>query len=174
CPRVRTGLEVLCARQFAPLRGLRIGLVTHPAAIDAHFRHAADLLAHAPGIDLAALFGPEHGFRSEAQDLIDVPDAGPHIYSLYGATAASLRPSAEQLRGLDALVIDLQDIGARYYTFQATMLYCFEEASRHKLLTVVLDRPNPLGGDLVEGPSLRPGFGSFVGPHPIATRHGLT
>ncbi len=177
--RIRTGLEVLCAQQFAPVRGLRIGLVTHPAAIDADFRHAADLLAEAPGVRLAALFGPEHGLRGEAQDLIGVPDkeeapARLRVHSLYGATVASLRPTAEQLRGLDALVIDLQDVGSRYYTFQATMLYCLEEASRHRLLTVVLDRPNPLGGVTVEGPTLQPGFESFVGSHAIATRHGLT
>jgi uncharacterized protein YbbC (DUF1343 family) len=168
----------MCAQQFAPLRGLRVGLVTHPAAIDPHFRHAADLLAEAPGVRLAALFGPEHGLRGEAQDLIGVPDggpaAGPRVHSLYGATADSLQPTAEQLRGLDALVIDLQDVGSRYYTFQATMLYCLEAASRHGLLTVVLDRPNPLGGEAVEGPTLQPGSESFVGAHPVATRHGLT
>jgi uncharacterized protein YbbC (DUF1343 family) len=178
-PRVRTGLEVLCDRQFGPIRGLRVGLVTHPAAIDADLRHAADLLAEAPGVRLAALFGPEHGLRGEAQDLIGVADggdapAGLRVHSLYGTTAASLRPTAEQLRGLDALVIDLQDVGSRYYTFQATMLYALEAASRHGLLAVVLDRPNPLGGEAVEGPALRPGFDSFVGTHPIATRHGLT
>ncbi len=177
-PRVRTGLEMLCADDFAPLRGLRVGLVTHPAAVDAELRHAADLLAVAPGVHLAALFGPEHGLRGQAQDLIGVADGGasqgPRVYSLYGSTLASLRPSAEQLAGLDALVIDLQDVGSRYYTFQATMLYCLEEASRRRLLTVVLDRPNPLGGEAVEGPALGPGFESFVGAHPIATRHGLT
>jgi uncharacterized protein YbbC (DUF1343 family) len=178
-PRVRTGLEVLSAQRFAPLRGLRVGLVTHPAAVDAHFRHAADVLGEAPGVRLAVLFGPEHGLRGEAQDLIGVADGsarpgGPCVHSLYGASAESLRPTAEQLHGLDALVIDLQDVGSRYYTFQATMLYCLEEAGRHGLRTVVLDRPNPLGGEAVEGPSLRPGYESFVGPHPIPTRHGLT
>jgi uncharacterized protein YbbC (DUF1343 family) len=178
-PRVRTGLEILSERRFAPVRGLRVGLVTHPAAVDAHFRHAADVLAEAPEVRLAALFGPEHGLRGEAQDLVGVaagggPAAGPRVHSLYGATAASLRPTAEQLHGLDALVIDLQDVGSRYYTFQATMLYCLEEASRHGLLAVVLDRPNPLGGEAVEGPTLQPGYESFVGPHPLPTRHGLT
>ncbi|MCC6420465.1 MAG: DUF1343 domain-containing protein [Gemmataceae bacterium] len=179
CPCVLTGLEVLNARGFAPVRGLRVGLVTHPAAVDANLRHAANVLAEAPGVSLAALFGPEHGLHGQAQDLIGIPEgdspvAALRVHSLYGATAVSLRPTAGQLRGLDALVIDLQDVGSRYYTFQATMLYCLEEAARHGLLTVVLDRPNPLGGVAVEGPSLQPGYESFVGPHPIATRHGLT
>jgi uncharacterized protein YbbC (DUF1343 family) len=177
-PRVRTGLEVLRDRGFIPLGGLRVGLVTHPAAVDANLRHAAEVLAEAPTVRLAALFGPEHGLRGEAQDLIAVAAAdaptGPRVHSLYGVTPESLRPTAEQLRGLDALVIDLQDVGSRYYTFQATMLYCLETASQHGLLTLVLDRPNPLGGVAVEGPALRSGFESFVGPHPIATRHGLT
>jgi uncharacterized protein YbbC (DUF1343 family) len=172
-------LDVLRARQFAPLRGLRVGLVTHPAAADAHLRHSSELLAAASDVQLAALFGPEHGLTGEAQDLIGVqgdpdPRAGLLIYSLYGDTLDSLRPTEEQLRGLDALVIDLQDVGSRYYTFQATMLYCLEAASRFKLLTVVLDRPNPLGGVKVEGPALQPGFESFVGIHPLVTRHGMT
>jgi uncharacterized protein YbbC (DUF1343 family) len=176
---VRTGLEVLCAQLFAPLRGLSVGLVTHPAAIDRQFRHARELLAEAPGVRLAALFGPEHGFLGEAQDLIGVgdgadPASGLRVHSLYGNTFDSLRPTAEQLRGLDALVIDLQDVGSRYYTFQATMALCLEAASQHKLRTVVLDRPNPLGGEAVEGTVLRPGFESFVGFCPVTTRHGLT
>ncbi len=178
-PRVRTGLAVLRDLGFAPLRGLRVGLVTHAAAVDETLRPAADLLAEAPGVSLAVLFGPEHGLQGTAQDLIGVPDggdpgAGVPVVSLYGATFASLSPTAEHLRGLDALVIDLQDVGSRYYTFQATMLLCLEAAARHNLLTVVLDRPNPLGGEAVEGPLLQPGYESFVGIHPIVTRHGLT
>jgi uncharacterized protein YbbC (DUF1343 family) len=115
----------------------------------------------------------------EAQDLIEVRGSGEkelglRVYSLYGDTLESLRPTEEQLRELDVLVIDLQDVGSRYYTFQATMLFCQEAASRLKLLTVVLDRPNPLGGIEVEGPDLRPGFESFVGIHRLAIRHGLT
>jgi uncharacterized protein YbbC (DUF1343 family) len=175
--RVRTGLERLAGQGFAPLRGLTVGLVTHPAAVDGRLRHARDLLAEAPGTRLAALFGPEHGLTGEAQDLIGVPggsDSGLRVYSLYGDTFESLKPTAEQLRGLDALVIDLQDVGSRYYTFQATMLFCLEAAARFGLKAVVLDRPNPLGGAAVEGPALRPGYESFVGIHPLATRHGLT
>jgi uncharacterized protein YbbC (DUF1343 family) len=175
--RVRTGLDRLAEQGFAPLRGLKVGLVTHPAAVDGRLRHARDLLAESPGTHLAALFGPEHGLLGEAQDLVGVQggtDSGLRVYSLYGDTFDSLKPTAEQLRGLDALVIDLQDVGSRYYTFQATMLFCVEAAARLGLKAVVLDRPNPLGGEAVEGPALRPGYESFIGIHPIATRHGLT
>jgi uncharacterized protein YbbC (DUF1343 family) len=177
--RVRTGLDRLLAAEEPLPRGLVAGLVTHAAAVDAALGSAAERLADAPGLRLAALFGPEHGLSADAQDLAGVADAvdprtGLRVHSLYGDSVDRLRPSAGQLRGLDALIIDLQDVGSRYYTFQATMLFCLEEASRHGLLTVVLDRPNPLGGVAVEGPALRPGYESFVGPHDVATRHGLT
>lgn len=177
--RIRTGLDCLRDRGFAPLRGLRVGLVTHPAAVDGQLRHVRDLLAEAPGVHLAALFGPEHGLMGEEQDLIGVrggadPDSGLRVHSLYGDTFDSLKPTAEQLHGLDALVIDLQDVGSRYYTFQATMLLCMESASRLGLRTIVLDRPNPLGGEAVEGPLLQSGYESFVGLHPLVTRHGMT
>jgi uncharacterized protein YbbC (DUF1343 family) len=178
-PTVRTGLDQLCADEFALLRGQRVGLVTHAAAVDARLRSAVELFRSAPGVRLAALFGPEHGLHGTAQDLAavasaDDPDTGLRVHSLYGETFASLSPRAEQLEGLDTLVIDLVDVGSRYYTFQATMLFCLEAASRHGLRTVILDRPNPLGGAAVEGPALAPGFESFVGLHPIVTRHGLT
>lgn len=174
---MRTGLDVLRDSNWKPLVGRRVGLVCHPASVDSQLRHAADLVATALGVELAALFGPEHGFSGVAQDLIGVGDAtaaGLRVHSLYGQTVESLRPSAEQLRGLDALVIDLQDVGSRYYTFQATMLYCLEAAAANRIAVFVLDRPNPLGGVEVEGPTLRPGFESFVGPHAIPTRHGMT
>ncbi len=175
---VRTGLDVLRDQAFASLRPHIVGLMTHAAAVDSSLQHSLDLF-RAGGVRLGALFGPEHGLHADAQDLIGVgnnfdPQTRLPVHSLYGATVDSLHPTAEQLRGLDALVIDLQDVGSRYYTFQATMLYCLEAASRHGLLTVVLDRPNPLGGVLVEGPALRPGFESFVGAHDVPTRHGLT
>jgi uncharacterized protein YbbC (DUF1343 family) len=176
---VRIGLDCLGDAGFATLRGLRVGLVTHPAAVDGRLRHVRERLAEAPGVHLAALFGPEHGLMGEAQDLIGVAggtdtNSGLRVHSLYGDTFDSLKPSAEQLRGLDALVVDLQDVGSRYYTFQATMLFCLEAAAQQGLRVVVLDRPNPLGGDLVEGPLLRPGYESFVGIHPLVTRHGMT
>jgi len=178
-PRVRSGLDVLCAQDFAPLKGLRVGLVTHPAAVDGRLRHACELFAAAKNVRLAAVFGPEHGFLGTAQDLIGVGDAadpttGLRVVSLYGDSFASLKPTPEQLAGLDALAIDLQDVGSRYYTFQATMQLCLEAAAAARLKAVVLDRPNPLGGIAVEGPRLRPGYESFVGLHNLAIRHGLT
>ena len=178
-PRVRTGLDILAADGFARLRGQRVGLVAHPASVDAHLRHAIELLASAPAVRLEAVFGPEHGLLGEAQDMAGVRDdrdplSSLRAYSLYGDSPASLRPTPDQLAGLDVLVIDLQDVGSRYYTFQATMLFCLEAATGRDLKVFVLDRPNPLGGAVVEGPTLRPGFESFVGIHPLPTRHGLT
>ena len=183
-----SGLDVLRDRlKFAHLKGKRVGLVTHPAAIgrrildaaapaEPWYTTAATSFAATRECELAALFGPEHGFTGEAQDLEGVaggPSPGVPVYSLYGDTFESLTPTPAMLRGLDVLVVDLQDVGSRYYTFQATMLYCLEACAEARLPVVVLDRPNPLGGE-VEGPTVRPGFESFVGAHPIATRHGMT
>jgi uncharacterized protein YbbC (DUF1343 family) len=178
--KVRTGLDVLVAQNFAPLRGLRVGVVAHPASVDSQLRHIIELLAHAPQVKLTAVFGPEHGLLGQAQDLIAVSadesaKAGSvAVHSLYGTNVESLRPTAEQLKGLDALVIDMQDVGSRYYTFQATMLYCMQVALPLRMKVFVLDRPNPIGGEAVEGPALQKGFGSYVGAHNLATRHGLT
>ena len=176
---VRPGLEVLAERRFAPLKGLRVGLVCNPTAVDRRLRHAADLLRAAPGVQLIRLFGPEHGVRGDAQYMAAVPDerdrrTGLPVHSLYGRTPESLRPAAAQLEGLDALVFDVQDVGTRFYTYQATMLLCMEAAARSGLKFVVLDRPNPLGGLRVEGPRLRPGFESFCGLHDLPVRHGMT
>ncbi len=179
-PTTKTGLDVLVADEFAPLRGLRVGVVTHPAAVDRELRHIIELLAAAPKVELAAIFGPEHGLLGQAQDLIAVSPAEskqanmPQVHSLYGTTAESLRPTAAQLKGLDVLVIDMQDIGSRYYTFQATMRYCLQAALPLGMRVLVLDRPNPLGGDIVEGPALLKSHESFVGAHDITIRHGLT
>jgi molybdopterin-guanine dinucleotide biosynthesis protein MobB len=173
------GLEVLAARRFRALAGRRVGLVCNPTSVTRGLVHAADLLHAAPGVRLVALFGPEHGVRGDAQYMAAVggerdPRTGLPAHSLYGETAASLRPTRAQLAGLDALVFDIQDVGARYYTYQATMMLCMEAAAEAGLGFVVLDRPNPIGGDLVEGPGLRPGFESFCGLHDLAVRHGLT
>jgi uncharacterized protein YbbC (DUF1343 family) len=176
---VRTGLDVIRSQRFEPLRSLRVGLVTHPAAVANDLRHVQDLLAESSVVKLAALFGPEHGFFGEAQDLIGVADGKEtaselRVHSLYGSSYESLKPTREQLRGLDALVIDLQDVGSRYYTFVSTMFFCLEAAAENQLLAVVLDRPNPIAGDLVEGPVLVPRFSSYVGLEPVCTRHGMT
>ncbi|HVP65755.1 MAG TPA: DUF1343 domain-containing protein [Anaeromyxobacteraceae bacterium] len=151
----------------------------NPTSVDRRLRHAADLLAAAPGVRLASLFGPEHGVRGEAQYMEAVSDArdrrtGLPAHSLYGRTAESLRPTRVQLSGLDALCFDIQDVGARYYTYQSTMLLCMEAAAEAGLRFLVLDRPNPLGGREVEGPALRAGFESFCGLHDVAVRHGMT
>ncbi len=176
---VTSGLDQLVAEEFARLRGRRVGLVTHPAAVDRQLRDVASLIEAAPGARLVTVFGPEHGLFGQAQDLESVPDEheqqpAVRLYSLYGTSAASLRPTPEQLAGIDLLVVDLQDVGSRYYTFQATMKYCLEAASPLNLPVLVLDRPNPLGGAVVEGPRLVPGYESFIGAHDIAIRHGLT
>ncbi|ABS25669.1 exo-beta-N-acetylmuramidase NamZ domain-containing protein [Anaeromyxobacter sp. Fw109-5] len=176
---VRSGLDVLARGRFRALRGRRVGLVCNPTAVTAELVHAADLLHGASGVELAALFGPEHGVRGDAQYMAAVggerdPRTGVAVHSLYGETPESLKPSPEALDGLDALVFDIQDVGARYYTYQATMMLCMEAAADARVPFVVLDRPNPIGGVLVEGPRLTPGFESFCGLHDLAPRHGMT
>lgn len=176
---VQTGLAVVAAEKLARFRGQRVGLVVHPASVDSRLRHAIELFAQADGVKLKTVFGPEHGLLGEAQDLIGVdhdrdPLSGLRSVSLYGHSVESLKPTREQLADLDVLVVDLQDVGSRYYTFQATMMYCLEAAATVGLRVVVLDRPNPIGGVDVEGPALRPGYESFIGCHAIATRHGMT
>jgi uncharacterized protein YbbC (DUF1343 family) len=170
---------VLAERRFRPIAGRRVGLVCNPTAVTRRLVHAADLLHRAKGVRLEALFGPEHGVRGDAQYMAAVggerdPRTGLPVHSLYGETAASLRPSREALSGLEALVFDVQDVGARYYTYQATMMLCMEAAAEAGVAFVVLDRPNPIGGVLVEGPRLLPGFESFCGLHDVAVRHGMT
>ena len=168
------GSDVLVDR--ALLRGRTIGLVCNPASLDASFRHVIDRV-EAGGVRVGAIFGPQHGFRSDLQEnMIESPhgaDAqrGVRVYSLYSETRV---PTAEMLAGLDALVIDLQDVGTRIYTYIYTMANCLTAAAAHGLPVVVCDRPNPIGGHLVEGPMLHDGFQSFVGQYPIPMRHGMT
>ena len=165
------------ARLASRLDGKRVGLVANPASVDAGLRHVVDAVAALPGVELAALFGPQHGFRSDLQDnmveteharhpVLDVP-----VYSLYGETRA---PTGAMLAGLDVLVIDLQDVGTRVYTYIHTMTSCLRACAAHGVPVVVCDRPNPVGGAAVEGAVVEPGFESFVGLFPIPMRHGLT
>ena len=159
------------------LQGRQVGLVCNPASIDAGFRHVIDRLAATPGVTLAALFGPQHGFHSVVQDNmvetphIQHPQYGIPVYSLYSDTR---EPTAEMLEGLDLLIIDLQDVGTRVYTYAYTMANCLRAARRHGVPVIVCDRPNPIGGVAVEGPVLEAGLESFVGQFAIPLRHGMT
>ncbi len=180
---VLSGLDVLVSQGGDLVQGKTIGLVTHAAGVDRHLRSSIDRLCAIPGVSLPIVFGPEHGLHGQAQDLIGVGDdqAGPiasqrhpRVVSLYGTTFESLKPTPQQLAGLDLLIIDMQDVGSRFYTFQATMKYCMQVALPRGLNVLVLDRPNPIGGLQVEGPMLQAGYESFVGAHPMAVRHGLT
>lgn len=180
---VRTGLDRLVDDGFGPLRGLRVGFLGHQPSVDRRLRHAIPLLVEG-GVQLAALFGPEHGLDGAAQDMEGVEEGviprdrktGARVYSLYGSDEDSLRPTEEMLAGLDVLLVDLQDVGARYYTYAATMGYVMQTAAKTKLRVIVLDRPNPLGGleTHIEGPGIADGFYSFVGAFPMPIRHGLT
>jgi uncharacterized protein YbbC (DUF1343 family) len=180
--RVRTGLEAFLdpASDRAGLpRGARLGVVAHPASIDAGGRHLVDRLVQDGRFKVTRLFGPEHGVRGEAQDMEAVEEpadraTGLPVVSLYGETEASLRPKPEHLKGLDAIVYDLQDVGSRYYTFVYTLSYVMEAAREADIPVVVLDRPNPIGGVAVEGPVLDPALASFVGRFPLPVRHGMT
>lgn len=163
-----TGLDRLTGET---LRGRRVGLLVHPASVDGRMRHALER------IKPAVLFGPQHGILGQTQDnMIEWegftdPITGVPVYSLYGEHR---KPTPEMLSGLDALVIDLQDVGARYYTFIWTMLLCLEACAENDVAVMVLDRPNPLGGCVLEGPVLNMEFASFVGLAPVPMRHGLT
>lgn len=177
---VEIGLTRALADERARLAGRRLGLIVNPTSVGSEFAHTADLLV-AAGLDVRALLGPEHGVRGDVQYMAGVADArdartGLPVYSLYGDTEASLTPTPAMLADLDALVFDIQDVGARYYTYVWTLLLAMKAAARAGLEVIVLDRPNPIGGLAadVEGAGIDPGFESFVGLHSVATRHGLT
>jgi uncharacterized protein YbbC (DUF1343 family) len=176
---MRTGLECLLENPRRWLGRRRVGLVANPTTVDSELRHGADLMRAHPEIDLRLLFGPEHGIRGSAQDMIGVndgrdPATGLPEVSLYGPTFASLSPTVEHLSQIDVLVFDVQDVGARYYTYAATMALCMRAAGAVGVGMVVLDRPNPMGGLRVEGGGLDPGLENFCALYPVPQRHGLT
>ncbi len=176
---MRVGLDRLPteARLLRELTGgARVGLCAHPASTDRTFRHVSEVL-EAVGVRPLIVFGPEHGYGGEAQDMVGVGDSvdrfGTRVVSLYGERFEDLIPTDEHLSGIDLLVIDLADVGSRYYTFIWTALLCLRKAAARGVRTLVLDRPNPLG-DAVEGQLQQPGYLSFVGLEPVPVRHGLT
>jgi len=174
-PVLMTGLDQLEVRGLDKLAGKRVGLITNHTALDAEGRHAADILHAAEGVELVAIFAPEHGFRGEAEageHVVDSVDerTGARIYSIYGETR---KPTAEMLEGVDILIFDIQDIGARFYTYISTMGYCMEAAAEQGMPIWVLDRPNPIGGRMA-GPVLEMENQSFVGMYPIPLQHGMT
>ena len=173
---VMLGIDVLAADGFAAVRGKRIGLLTHPAGVDRHGRSTIDILHKAPGVKLVALFAPEHALSGQLKASVNFGDevhaaTGLPVYSLHGANR---KPTKKQLEGLDALVVDLQDIGVRSYTFSVTMRYAMDSCFTHGVEVIVLDRPNPLGGLKVDGPHLDREWMSGVGAFRIPYVHGLT
>jgi uncharacterized protein YbbC (DUF1343 family) len=174
----QTGLDVLIEEGIAALRGRRVGVLCHPASVSSRLVHIVDALVAAK-VQPVHLFGPEHGIRGEAQDMIGVegnrdPRTGIPVTSLYGESFESLSPSAAELAGVDVLLVDLQDIGSRYYTFIWTMALCLQSAARAGVPVMVLDRPNPIGGVAIEGGEVAPWAESFVGLGSLPVRHGLT
>jgi uncharacterized protein YbbC (DUF1343 family) len=176
---VQTGLARLASEGSSLLEGRRIGLLVNPTAVDAELRHAIDVLRARSDLKITALFGPEHGVRGDAQDMISVDTArDAHsdlpIHSLYGTDATSLTPSAAMLDAIDVMVYDVQDVGSRYYTFVWTMVLAMRACAAAGKAFCVLDRPNPLGGVQLEGGLIAPGFESFVGLVSCPVRHGMT
>lgn len=173
-PRVLNGIDVLRRENFQPLAGRRVGLITNHTGLAADGTPTIDLLHRSEACELVALFSPEHGVRGTEDDKVDSSvdeGTGIPIYSLYGKTR---RPTPEMLRGIDALVFDIQDVGVRWFSYSITMAYCMEEAAGAHIPFYVLDRPNPIGGLQVEGPMLDSDKTSFVGYMPLPIRYGMT
>ncbi|WP_223635061.1 exo-beta-N-acetylmuramidase NamZ domain-containing protein [Planococcus sp. 4-30] len=170
------GIEVLMEEQKELISGKNVGLITNPTGVDQELNSIVDLLDKDPEVNLTALYGPEHGVRGDAQagqyvDYYIDEVTGVPVYSLYGKTR---KPTPEMLEGIDVLIFDIQDVGARFYTYIYTMALAMEAAEEQGIPFIVLDRPNPLGGTKVEGPVLDPAFASFVGQYAIPLRHGMT
>ena len=173
---VKPGVEVLVERDFAGLKGKRVGLVTNPSGVDRYLNSTVDILFNAPGVELVALYGPEHGVRGDVyagDKVADTKDAatGLPVYSLYGSTR---KPTPEMLEGVDIIVYDIQDVGARSYTFISTLGLVMEACAEKGIEVMVLDRPNPLGGNKIEGCYVEQPFNSFVSQYRIPYIYGLT
>ncbi len=172
--RVRTGLEVFLENPPDILRGKRVGLITNPTGVGPDLHSTVDLLMARRDVHLVALFGPEHGLRGIASAAVSSgtdPKTGLPVYSLFGSTQS---PTPAMLRGLDALLFDIQDAGPRFYTYTSTLALAMRAAAASGILFVVLDRPNPLGGEMVAGPILQPHWTSFIGLYPLPILHGMT
>ena len=174
--RVKPGIEVLRERGFSGLAGMRVGLVTNPSGVDSQLNSTIDILYDAPGVELVALFAPEHGVRGDVYaggKVESGKDArtGLPVNSLYGSTR---EPSLEMLKGIDIMIYDIQDVGSRSYTFISTLGLVMRACARAEIPVMVLDRPNPLGGNKIEGPLVEPGFNSFVSQYRIPYVYGLT
>ncbi|MGZ9793638.1 exo-beta-N-acetylmuramidase NamZ family protein [Bacillus atrophaeus] len=175
-PKVQTGIDILLSDYKKQLKGKKIGLITNPTGVNSSLKSSVDVLSQDPDIQLTTLYGPEHGVRGDAQAGDEVASyidekTGLPVYSLYGKTK---KPTPEMLKNVDVLVFDIQDVGTRYYTYIYTMAYAMEAAKENGIPFIVLDRPNPQGGQQVEGPVLEPGYSSFVGLYPIPLKHGMT
>jgi uncharacterized protein YbbC (DUF1343 family) len=175
-PRVKPGVDVLLEKPSEYLGSRRVGLITNPTGVTSSLTSTIDAFHRHPEIKLKAIFGPEHGARGDAQDAESIgPNVdgatGLPVHSLYGEV---MKPTAEMLEGIDALVFDIQDVGARFYTYASTLKYALESASEHGIGIIVLDRPNPINGVSIEGSMMEPVFESFVGLHPMPIRHGMT
>lgn len=175
-PTVRTGIDVLVADNFAPLHGMRVGLMTNHSGVNRDLVSTVRLLHHSDAVQLVALYGPEHGVAGSAGDGEAVADGrdpltGLAVYSLYGDT---MRPSAEMLAPIDVLVCDIQDVGARFYTYLWTVSHVLEACGAHEVGVMILDRPNPLGGEAIAGRGLDAPLASFVGRYDIPMQHGMT
>ncbi|ATO26745.1 hypothetical protein RA13_00740 [Bacillus atrophaeus] len=175
-PKVQTGIDILLSDYKKQLKGKKIGLITNPTGVNSSLKSSVDVLSQDPDIQLTTLYGPEHGVRGDAQAGDEVASyidekTGLPVYSLYGKTK---KPTPEMLKNVDVLIFDIQDVGTRFYTYIYTMAYAMEAAKENGIPFIVLDRPNPQGGQQVEGPVLEPGYSSFVGLYPIPLKHGMT
>ena len=173
---MKLGLDIISEEKFSKLKGKNFGLLCNPASVDSNYQHILSLLER-NDLQPTTLFGPEHGLKAAAQDMISVSGekiGKTRVVSLYGETQDSLKPTISDFKNLDILLVDLQDVGSRYYTYAQTMYFCMQTAAKAKTKVIVLDRPNPLGGKKIEGAELSESCKSFCGIAPVANQHGLT